>query len=702
MPEHAPLLLEIGCEEIPARMIAGATAELRERVVAILARAGLGHGEARAWGGARRLAVHVEQVESRQADRDEVVTGPPADRAFDEAGRPTRAAEGFARKQGVEPTALERIATDRGEYAGLRRRVAGREVGEVLADELPAAVSGMSFPKTMRWGDGASRWVRPVHWVLALHGERVLSPELFGIRAAGHSVGHRFLSDGEISVPSPARYAAALAAAYVIVDPAERRRILERKLREAAAGIGAAPVEDPALLGEIADLVEWPEVVVGRLDEAYLELPRELLVTTLRHHQKCFSVQAGERLAPAFLAVSNNVADRAGHIRRGNEWVVGGRLDDARFFWNEDRRRTLDSRSPELERVVFHARGGSYAEKAARVAGLAERIGTPAGLSPAERAAAAEAARLCKNDLVTGTVGEFPELQGVVGGLLLRGEGADERVAEAVYEHYRPAGPDDPLPGSAAGCLVSLADKLDTVARLIECGERATGARDPFGLRRAANGVFRVVLERGWPLSLQTLWEAASGDEPDDRVFGFLGERLENFLRERGFTAHEVRSVTLAGRGDEAPRRPLPDVVARLEAIARVRERDDFRHLVELTKRVANILRKNDRLAREAVAAPDAKFEDSDPAVREIEQRCTTLPRRLESAAAAADYAAVVDLLAETVEPVDRFFEQALVIDPEQPRQTAHRLRVLQRLRSDVLTRYFDINELSGEADRRT
>ena len=286
-----PLLIEIGCEEIPARMIASSAQELGRRVGAILDEAALEHGVVTAWGGSRRLSVRVEAVQEKQADRLERVLGPPQQAAFDEQGQPRPAAIGFARKQGVEPAELELFDTDRGRYVGLERQRPGQDIGEVLAEQLPGAVGGMSFPKTMRWGDGTFRWVRPVHWLLALHGNQLLPLELFGVRAAAASTGHRFLGEARVAVQQPDEYETALEQAHVVADPARRREILSARLEEAAQRLGGTPVDDPALMDEVVDLVEWPGVVAGKFDEAYLELPRELLVTTLRHHQKCFSVQ---------------------------------------------------------------------------------------------------------------------------------------------------------------------------------------------------------------------------------------------------------------------------------------------------------------------------------------------------------------------------------------------------------------------------
>ena len=695
---RAPLLLEIGCEEIPARMIADAATEFGRRVVSVLDKAGLDHGRARCWGGSRRLAVRVEDVSGGQADGEERILGPSARVAFTADGEPTKAALGFARKYGVDPTALERIATDRGGYVAFTRQVKGQTVGRVLAAALPAAVGGMSFPKTMRWADGTHRWVRPVHWVLALHGEQVLPVELFGVCATGRSQGHRFLAPGSVDVDHPGRYLTALETAFVVVDPEARRKRLAAALSEAATELGGYLLEDAELLDEVASLVEWPGVVAGRFESGYLDLPREILVTTLRHHQKCFSVQGGDgNLLAAFLAVANTDRDPAGNVCRGNEWVVGGRLEDARFFWNEDRKLPLEARSPQLDGIVLHAEIGTYADKAVRMEALARRMAEHLKLDAARTAHCCQAAGLAKNDLLSGTVGEFPELQGVIGGLLLESQGSPPAVARAVYGHYRPMGPEDGIPDTVEGCVVSLADKLDAVTELVRIGQAPTGSRDPFGLRRAANGVFRVVLERRFALSLGDLCRLSGGD---DALRTFVLDRLQGFLRDSGFSSNEILAVFRPRVSDtDAYGWQLHDIVSRIEAVREVRRREDFARLVDLTKRVDNIITKNPDVSRPGGMGQD--FVETQQAALELKGMVDSCEPVLNSKAASGDYGGVIDTLADFVQPVDAFFEDVLVIDTDDPRATCNRYNLLVALK-DVLTRYFDIRELAGQADRST
>ena len=688
----APLLLEIGCEEIPARMIASAAEDLRGRVVAILDQAGLAHGPAVAWGGTRRLAVRVEEVAPAIAGREELVLGPPVSAAFDAAGKPTPAGAGFAKKQGIDPSLLQRIETEKGVYAGFRRTTEGRTIETILARALSDAVGGMSFPKTMRWGAGAYRWVRPIHWVVALHGKDEIELEVLGVASGRESRGHRFLSPGPVSLPHADAYVEALRGAHVLVDRAARREKLGEELRRAAAAVGGEPVADEALLDEIEELVEWPGVVAGRFDASFLELPEAVLVTTLRHHQKSFSVRAGERLLPAFLSVANTDRDPGGHVRRGNEWVVVGRLEDARFFWNEDRKRPLASRVEDLRRVTFHKKLGSYFEKTERVTALAGTIAAKLGAS-VDASVVAAAARVAKADLGTGLVGEFPELQGIVGGLLLQAEGANASVADAVADQYKPAGAEDSIPSTEAGCVIAVADRLDTIVGLLRAGEAPTGSRDPFGFRRAASGVFRILAERRWPVSQADLF-TWSGHEAAFSTF--VQERLNNWLLDRGFSANEIEAVRRpAVSPADFDQWTLREILDRLEIVRTLRGRSDFAKLVELTKRVDNILIKRPE------GTPGA------PAHRETHESALALERSYEAArprileaSQAGDFPAVVDQLGRLVDPVAKFFDDVLVLDPKSPAATLWRCDLLAKVRT-VITRDFDIRELAGQADAK-
>ncbi|MDH3784955.1 MAG: glycine--tRNA ligase subunit beta [Acidobacteriota bacterium] len=702
MSDARTLLLEIGCEEIPARMIPKAAKALGDAVVRILQEAQLvEQGTCVAWGGSRRLSVRVASVGERQPDRREQVTGPPVSVAYDADGTLTKAGEGFARKQGVDPATLQRVTTDRGEYVGLEREVTGQTLAEILAERLPVAVSAMTFPKTMRWTTGDHRWVRPVHWLVALHGNEVLAMELFGVASGRASTGHRFLSEAPVELASADEYVEALRGAHVVVDPAERRQRVESLLSATATRLGGVIRADPDLLDEVVDLVEWPGVVGGGFEEDFLGLPPEVLVVTLRYHQKCFSMENAEgELLPGFLAIANTDRDPSGHIQRGNEWVVSGRLEDARFFWKEDRKRTLASRLDELGRVVFHAKVGSYLDKAKRTVAIATRLAARLDWPEERTARAGESATLAKIDLVTGTVGEFPELQGKIGGLMLREEGGDVEVADGVYEHYLPEGPDDPIPASDIGCLVSVSDKLDSIAALVGAGETPTGSRDPLALRRAGSGLFRVLIERAWDLSINDLLRACGGG---DACGEFLADRLQKFLRDAGFHVNEIQAVWLpwierSGVGEVRP----AGIAARLAPLTAVRARDDFSRLADLVKRVDTILTRNaerfDGMRDQAGGASDGLSSDSE---RQLATLVEAKQEILVNQETDGNYDGVVDTLAMFVEPVDRFFADVLVIDEKDPGGSVARADLLARLRT-ILIRCFDLRELAGKAEKET
>jgi glycyl-tRNA synthetase beta chain len=692
-----PLLIEIGCEEIPARMIGAAAEDLRQRLTAVLDQAGIEYGPSAAWGGARRLAVRIGDVQGTLPGKDQLVLGPPATAAFRDDGTPTPAGAGFAKKQGIDPGALRKIETEKGLYAGFHRAVAERTLADVLAAALPPTIAAMTFPKTMRWGAGTFRFVRPVHWVVALHGAGVVELEVLGAASGRASDGHRFLAPGPVAIDHVDRYVESLRAAHVLVDPVDRRAALTSALDAAARAVGGTVVPDDALLDEVIDLVEWPGVVAGRFDRSFLELPQEILVTTLKHHQKSFSVRGQDGLLPAFLSVANTDRDPAGHVRRGNEWVVVGRLDDARFFWDEDRKRPLASRVDDLKRVTFHKKLGSYEDKTRRVIVLADAIAKRLGASIVDPSIVAEAARMAKADLVTGLVGEFPELQGVVGGLLLRAEGAPVDVATAVAEHYKPAGADDSVPASPAGCVVSVADRLDTISGLIRAGETPTGSRDPFGLRRAASGVFRILAEREWPISMTALLEWTG---QDNAGYAFLQDRFNNWLMERGFASNEIWAVR---RPKVSPvdfdQWSVPEILSRLGIVATLRGRADFAKLVELTKRVDNILEKQPEVLEPAHARDErVVHREGHASALGLEQAHDTLLPKVLAASSTNDFARVIDHLGGLVAPVAKFFDDVLVLDPANPAATRWRCELLAKVRTTV-TRDFDIRELAGQAD---
>jgi glycyl-tRNA synthetase beta chain len=709
-------LLEIGCEEIPARMLTAAASDLTERVLGVLDAANLAHGAGRTLCTPRRLAVIVKDVQRTQADRDEEVLGPPVKAAFGPDGSPSKAAVGFAQKLGVEPAALERVQTPKGEYLGLRRRVAGVAAAAVMAEGLPRAVEAMTFPKTMRWGDGARRFVRPVHWIVALLGAEIVPIGILGIRSGRESWGHRVHGARRIPIASGADYEGALATQGIVVDRERRRKVFAERLDELAKDAGVRAVPDTELLEEVADLVEHPGAVLGSFPIEFLSLPREILITTLRHHQKAFSTEKDGLLANHFLVVTEAMGDPEGHIRKGNEWVVVGRLEDARFFFSEDRRTPFAERTERLSHITFHAKAGSYADKSRRIESLAAALAEIANAAWAERGEdrrvrtdiLRRAALLSKCDLTTGLVGEFPELQGIAGGLYLRaedGSGAGEAVAGAVYDQYRPAAAGDALPATLEGALLALADRVDSLAVLARCVGLPTGSRDPFGLRRAAYGALRIVAETPLPLGLDDLIEAACGiaekevprgAEGAERgdVRGFLMERLQFRLREKGARYDTVNAVVLAARGERAPKERIPRLVEKVFALERVRELADFAALAEMHKRCRNILQQaegTDGAARLATAMKSDPGEK--PAFEALERALADSSTSVGSAVRGDDFEGALQHLA-TIRPfLSGFFEHVLVMHPEPP-ERRRRLDLIART-AELIEGVADLKQIS-------
>ncbi len=689
----ADLLLEIRTEEIPANALPGARRQLEDRLGAALAAAGFEGFDVTALSTARRLVVLVGNLPERQADREETVMGPPARVAFDGEGRPTKAAEGFARKVGVPVEDLRREATEKGEYLAATVHHEGRPTGAILAELIPGVVTGLHFPKTMRWGLGRHTFVRPVHGVVAMLDGEELDLELFGIRAGRSTVGHRVHAPEPFEIPSPRGYVAELGRRFVIVDPAERRRRLEARAAELAAEVGCTVHPDPALVAEHVELVEYPELVRGRIAERFLELPPEVVVTTLRHHQKCLILEDAEgALAPHFLAVIDRADDPEGLIRQGNEWVIGARLADAGFFFAEDLKRPLAELVPELDRLEFHRTLGSLGEKARRAgklaAWLAGEVGAAADPGTVERAAA-----LVKADLVTNMVGEFPELQGIMGGHYLRLAGEPEEIWTAARDHYLPTGFEGPIPESEVGRLVGAADRLDTLAGLFAVGEIPTGSRDPFGLRRAAQALVKIVAESGWEVDLgEALGRAVEATAPLGGADpGTVREQLEAFLADR-VRRWLVDVVGVAGDTADAVMGAgwtrLPSLAVRARALEAVRGRPEFLALALAFKRVRNI----------TGGQPDAGIDPAlfqEDAERELHREAVAFHETLETELAAGRVEEAFAAMGRLAEVLDRFFVDVLVMSEDESIR-ANRIALLKQLGRDFLT-LADLSRLQVE-----
>jgi glycyl-tRNA synthetase beta chain len=550
-----PFLLEIGTEEIPDWMIPGALANLR----LLFEKLGIPHESIAMDATPRRLVLRAEGLPERQADSEERVLGPAK-------SAPAQAVAGFARKQGIKPEDLAVETTAKGEYYCFTRKVAGRASKDILAEALPALILQIYFPKTMYWtAKGGPRFIRPIRWIVALLGEEIVPFEIAGVQSGALTSGHRRLGAREIAITT-ADYEQRLRDHYVILSAEQRRE----KIRTEVAGVRIKP--DAALLETLVYITEYPTAITGNFDAQFLELPEEVLVTVMRHHQKYFSVEDElGKLAPQFVAVMNIDADAEGFVRRGNERVLRARFNDARFFWEADRKRTLAGRKLDLAHVTFQAKLGTYLEKTGRVVELVKELGGDAD--------ALRAAELLKCDLPTELVKEFTELQGVVGGLYARADGEPEAVWQAVYDHYKPESMEDAIPRGRTGQLVSLADKLDTLRGCFRVGMIPSGSRDPFALRRAAQGVVRILVEGKLELKLHDFLDG------NQELIGFFSDRVRFYFKDhRGFAYDEVNACMASGWSN------LVDLEARLLRVQALRSTPDFEPLAASFKRIRNIL----------------------------------------------------------------------------------------------------------------
>jgi glycyl-tRNA synthetase beta chain len=635
---NLPFLLEIGTEEIPDWMIPGALADLRLRFEKL----DIPHESVRLDATPRRLVLRAEGLPERMADREERISGPAK-------SAPPQAVAGFARKQGVRPEDLAVESTPKGDYYVLARTVPGRAAIDVLAEALPGIILEIYFPKTMYWtGKGGPRFIRPIRWIVAMLGDCIVPFEIAGVRSCNLTSGHRRLGAREVAV-NPSDYERRLRDHFVILSAAERRERIASRM----AGMRAK--DDPALLETLVYLTEYPTPITGEFDPQFLELPEEVLVTVMRHHQKYFSVEDEKgRLAPRFVAVMNIGEDPAGYVRRGNERVLRARFNDARFFWDTDQKKKLADRVADLSHVTFQAKLGTYLEKTQRVAALVKELGGDAH--------AVRAAELAKCDLTTELVKEFTELQGVVGGLYARVQGEPEAVWQAIYDQYKPESMEDSIPRNRAGRILSMADKLDTLRGCFRVGLIPTGSRDPFALRRAAQGVVKILVEGGFDLELEPLLEGNA------QLVSFFEDRVKFYFRDaRGFAYDEVNAAMAAGWSN------LADLEARLVRIQRLRPTPDFEPLAASFKRIRNILEQAGIQAPAAAGTIDRGLLEPGPEADLYEEFTRTAGQPVENS------------IARLRPKVDLFFDKVLVNAPD-ARVRQNRLTLLSTLLAEFST----------------
>ncbi|HEX4622528.1 MAG TPA: glycine--tRNA ligase subunit beta [Myxococcaceae bacterium] len=681
MPED--LLLEVGTEEIPASFIGPALDDLRRIITEGAATARLTYGEVATYGTPRRLAVLVRAVSDGSPDVSREVQGPSAKAAFGTDGKPTQAAVKFAESRGVKVDQLARVSTPKGEYLSARVVERGQPAGQLLPQVLHAAVHGIKFAKSMRWGDVEQTFARPVHWIVALLGKEVL-PVVFGdVRSGRVTRGHRFANpkgpNPAIEIRAPADYLPTLRASHVVADVAERRNLVRDAVQASAQKAGGQWRVDERLVEEVSNLVEEPAPILGSFEERHLDLPPEVLVQEMRTHQRYFSVVDGKgKLMPHFVAISNTPVDAA-RSARGYERVLRSRLADGRFFFDEDRKTPLAERVPRLERVVFQQKLGSYREKVQRIGSLSAWLAEAVGFN--DVLTLERAALLCKADLVTGMVGEFPELQGVMGREYARASGEPPAVAEAIADHYLPRGAADALPQGDAGALLGIADRLDTLCGLFAIGKAPTGTADPFGLRRACLAIINVTLARRYRYSLsgsvdEALKHLASkvadvkrkaGEQAvAEQVLDFVRGRLRALWSEKHPT-DVVEAVLAAGFDD------LVAAQLRLEALARQVSGPEFAPLAVAFKRVVNIVEKQAQDVK--AAAPNAKKLVEEPE-QELHRAYSALRGKVAERVKADDYAGALKEIVTLKPAIDRFFDKVMVM-AEDRELRENRIRLL-------------------------
>jgi glycyl-tRNA synthetase beta chain len=710
----ADFLLEIGLEEIPARMIDAARDELAQRVAGLLTRERLADKvDLETLSTPRRLSVVVRGIQPAQADVEEQVTGPATKIAVKD-GQPTPAAHAFARKVGLDVAKLDKITTPKGEYLAARVVKKGRAAGDILAESLPKEIVALYWPKNMYWRAGKpERFVRPVRWMVALLGGEIVPLEFAGIVASNESRGHRLLSSGPVHINRPEQYKEELALAHVL-DQATRDHNIRKALDAATRGIpGARWREDKDLLSMVVNLTEYPSVILGSFDPEFLTLPEEVLVTVMRDHQKYFAVEdAAHKLAPFFLAVLNIDGDREGIIRHGNERVLRARFNDARFFWDTDQKIPLKQRVEMLKAVTFQKELGSYYEKASRMHKLAGSIAddlASAGLA-IDKAALLESVWLAKTDLTAELVKEFTELQGIVGGLYARAQGLGSTIADAIYDQYKPQSMEDSVPRAIEGAVLAIADKADSIAGMFALGLIPSGSKDPFALRRQANGIVKIIAEHKLPLSIEALFKAAraaySGTDAEKKfsakddfgsaIAGFFCERIEFYLRDTLGYAYDVVNAVLAAGADD-----VVDALERAKAVAKVRPSEDFEAISTSFKRMKNILRQ----AREAGkwTAPaemtgNVKViaEAGDPVERDLAIQSLATAVTVNELRRQKRYEQALIEISKLRPRVDVFFDKVMVmVDDERVR--SNRLALLQTLVNEFST-IADFSEIVTES----
>ena len=684
------LLFELGTEELPPRTLLNLSNALTEGVRAGLDTAGIPHGRINGFATPRRLAVQVQKLAQHQPDKQVERRGPPLERSFDAQGAPTQAAIAFAKNCAVPLTELEQLKTDKGAWLVFRGTERGAATATLLGGIVNQAIAELPIAKRMRWGSRTAEFVRPVHTVVLLYGETVVPAEVLGLPTDRVTFGHRFHAPQPIALKSAKGYESRLRRAKVVADFAARRELIRTGVSAAAAatGSGSSALMEDALLDEVTALVEWPVPIAGRFEPRFLSLPREVVIATVQDHQRYFAVEGADgKLSGWFVTVCNIESRDPSKVREGNERVVRPRLSDAAFFWELDLKVPLEAHAAKLAGMTFQAKLGTYADKTLRVKSLAQSIGGRIGAG----AEVGRAAELAKADLMTAMVGEFPELQGTMGRYYAEAQGEPEELALALEEHYLPRFAGDSLPTTKTGQALAIADKIDTLVGIFAIEQRPTGAKDPFGLRRAALGLLRILLEGRLDLDLFELLGAAAAAQPVqragviDEVYDFIAERLRGLLLEESGTTVEMLDAVLANR----PGSPL-DAVMRLHALKEFLLLPEAGVLAAINKRIANILKKTS-LGPDVAVNADALTEEAE---RQLHNALRDVRVPVEDAVAGRRYAQSLKSLVALRVPVDDFFERIMVMDDNLERRN-NRLALLRDVQL-LLSGVADLKRLPG------
>jgi len=690
------LLFELGTEELPPKALSSLSAALTDAVIAKLADQGLSFGKVTAFAAPRRLALLINDLDQRTADKTQIVWGPPRKVAFSAEGEPTRAAESFAQKNGLAVDKLHDYIESDGQQDKLclRRIEPGTETRDLLVDIIRQSLTELPIPKPMRWGDKRVQFVRPAQWVLMLFGDQLCEGEILGLKIDNKSRGHRFHQDHEIIVESPQSYQQQLRDAFVIADSEERKAIITKGVDDLAVKLGGTPVVDPNLLEEVAALNEWPVPLLGKFDQHFLSVPAEALISSMKEHQKYFHVVDDKgALLPAFITVANIESRDPSQVIDGNERVIRPRLADAAFFYENDKRATLDSRRSLLKDIVFQADLGSVYDKTERVAAIGQMLAAEIG---ADGVLVKRAAELCKSDLLTDMVGEFADLQGIMGRYYALHDGEHEQVAEALYQQYLPRFSGDQIPSSLTSRALAIADRIDSLVGIFSIGQQPSGSKDPFALRRASLGILRIIIEGDLDIDLTDLIHCAddqygdlttrktTGDELKEQVLTYIMERFKSWYKDKGYDANSIASVTCLKLSN-----PL-DINARIEAVKQFMLLPDAAVLAAANKRVSNLL--NKQLGDKNSYPLELSLLEA-TAEKQLAEKMAALSKTIAPMLQQRNYYGALEKLATLRQPVDQFFDQVMVMtDCEKTRN--NRLALLQNLRQ-LFINVADISQLA-------